>query len=137
MKRPVPVILPSILLLLACAACGPSGAETASAPGVHAQETSSAALSTPQWVSTGSALRTRNGGKATQLASGKVLITGGYSGGVVQATAELYDPMTGTWSATGSMTSARAGHPRQNQLSRIRARCAAGRRTCPVRRNDR
>jgi hypothetical protein len=43
---------------------------------------------------------------ATLLANGKVLVAGGYSlnilGGIL-GTAELYDPSTGTFSATGSM----------------------------------
>ena len=50
---------------------------------------------------------------ATLLPNGKVLITGGESintGLVPLATAEIYDPFTGTFTATGSMTVARASH---------------------------
>jgi hypothetical protein len=48
---------------------------------------------------------------AILLPSGKVLVVGGVSpGNEVLATAELYDPTTGTWSPTGSMSVARAGH---------------------------
>ena len=43
------------------------------------------------------------------LADGKVLVVGG-SNGVELASAELYDPGTGTWSLTGSMTTTRAAH---------------------------
>ena len=43
---------------------------------------------------------------ATLLPSGKVLVAGGDA----FATAELYDPLTGTWSATGSMSISRFGH---------------------------
>jgi hypothetical protein len=47
---------------------------------------------------------------ATLLPSGKVLVAGGSTNGDGLASAELYDPVTGTWSATGSMTSARSFH---------------------------
>jgi hypothetical protein len=56
---------------------------------------------------------------ATLLADGRILITGGYGSvqhgnlilqGVVVASAELYDPKTGTFSATGSMSVPREGH---------------------------
>jgi hypothetical protein len=46
------------------------------------------------------------------LANGKVLHTGGYNEGVnvFSAGAELYDPSTGTFAATGNMTIGRSGH---------------------------
>jgi hypothetical protein len=50
---------------------------------------------------------------ATLLLNGKVLITGGYSATAFDApiaSAELYDPSTGAFSATGNMTTARRGH---------------------------
>jgi CSLREA domain-containing protein len=48
----------------------------------------------------------------TLLATGKALITGGQTGtGVPLASAELYDPATGVFAATGTMATARrAGH---------------------------
>jgi N-acetylneuraminic acid mutarotase len=50
---------------------------------------------------------------ATLLADGKVLVAGGVADNREEealASAELYDPNTGTWSATGSMTRPRAQH---------------------------
>ena len=49
---------------------------------------------------------------ATLLATGKVLVAGGRSitGTAALSTAELYDPTTGTWTSTGSMTGARRLH---------------------------
>ena len=44
--------------------------------------------------------------RATLLSSGKVLVTGG-SG---DTSAELYDPATGTWTDTGSMSTERILH---------------------------
>ncbi len=55
----------------------------------------------------------RRGATATLLQNGKVLISGGTTGGaepVGFSSAELYDPATGTFSSTGSMTVKRAGH---------------------------
>ena len=49
---------------------------------------------------------------ATLLADGKVLVTGGFgtSSGDQLASAELYDPATGTWTFTGTLNTARAIH---------------------------
>jgi len=44
---------------------------------------------------------------ATLLPSGKVLVAGGEDNYAALASAELYDPATGRWSPTGSMTMAR------------------------------
>jgi len=47
---------------------------------------------------------------ATVLANGKVLIAGGYDGTEVLATAELFDPATGTFTPTGAMNTPRFQH---------------------------
>jgi N-acetylneuraminic acid mutarotase len=67
------------------------------------------------WSVTGNMIKRRSGHTATLLPNGKVLVAGGCSTGVPGfcdelSSAELYDPSTGTWSATGGMTIGRAGH---------------------------
>jgi hypothetical protein len=48
---------------------------------------------------------------AVVLPGGKVLVAGGTgAGSAILASAELYDPLTGTWSPAGSMSVARYGH---------------------------
>ena len=63
---------------------------------------------------TGSMNTARMGHSGTLLANGQVLVAGGWNGSdlspTVFASAELYDPATGNWSFTGSMTVARTGH---------------------------
>src|SRR5262245_14831761 len=75
--------------------------------GVPAQNPSDAS-----WTPTGSMATDRYIHTATLLPSGKVLVAGGYSLHVVGIlrSAELYDPATGIWAATGEMTIERAGH---------------------------
>src|SRR2546422_922359 len=47
---------------------------------------------------------------ATPLPHGRVPVAGGYGGGSFLASAEIYDPASGTWSPTGSMATARYYH---------------------------
>jgi hypothetical protein len=66
------------------------------------------------WSSTGNLSSPRYAPTATLLPNGKVLVAGGV---VVfgppeesTASAELYDPVAGTWSSTGNLATARSGH---------------------------
>ena len=70
---------------------------------------------TGTWLATGSMVAPRTGTTATLLPDGNVLVAGGLPGGnpgegVALASAELYHPGTGTWTATTSMSAPRADH---------------------------
>jgi N-acetylneuraminic acid mutarotase len=73
---------------------------------------------TNSFTPTGALLTGRYAHTATMLANGKVLVSGGFggpgstiqSGGAALASAEIYDPTAGTWTATGSMNSPRMNH---------------------------
>ena len=56
---------------------------------------------------TGSMTTERGAHAASLLASGKVLVAGGSNPGSVLSSAELYDPASGQWTTTGSMTTPR------------------------------
>ncbi len=65
------------------------------------------------WSVTGSMITARTGLTATLLPDGEVLVAGGAENcndNPAFSCAELYNPTTGVWSATGSMVSARAWH---------------------------
>jgi Galactose oxidase, central domain len=66
------------------------------------------------FTTTGSLTEQRAGKTATLLSDGRVLVTGGYdctsSEGGISASAEIYDPATGTFTATGAMEDARQFH---------------------------
>jgi hypothetical protein len=59
---------------------------------------------------TGNLITARNKHTATLLPNGKVLVAGGTNSGSYLATAELYNPATGTWSVTGSLATTRIHH---------------------------
>jgi N-acetylneuraminic acid mutarotase len=70
--------------------------------------------STGAWTVTGSMNYSRSFFTATLLNNGKVLVAGGEGclpgGTTTNSSAELYDPSTGTWTVTGSMTTPRQFH---------------------------
>ena len=63
-----------------------------------------------QFEQTGSLHDARYWHTATLLPNGKVLVAGGYDHSGTLASAELYDPASGTWTTTGSLTTARDSH---------------------------
>jgi N-acetylneuraminic acid mutarotase len=69
-----------------------------------------------KWTTTGSMAEARSDHTATLLPNGKVLVVGGFGADtqgtftMQLATAELYDPASGTWSATGNLAKGRYGH---------------------------
>jgi hypothetical protein len=69
---------------------------------------------TGQWTATGTMQQGRIYHTATLLPGGKVLVAGGtdsvIDGGQASASAELYDPGTGQWTATASMIKVRGSH---------------------------
>ena len=68
---------------------------------------------TGSWSSTGSLNQARDSHTATLLADGRVLVAGGEGQGSSHgglASAEIYDPATGTWTPTGSLGQAREQH---------------------------
>ena len=57
---------------------------------------------------TGSLNTARELHTATLLPNGKVLVAGGQNNSGYLTSAELYDPASGTWTATGSLNTARS-----------------------------
>ncbi|MDW5596919.1 kelch repeat-containing protein [Conexibacter stalactiti] len=87
---------PAVLVVLALAALSlPPAVAQAAAP--------------PAWQQTGPLTAARVGGTVVALPDGRVLVAGGYPNnpGNTHASAELYDPATGSWTATGSMAAPR------------------------------
>ncbi|HTV24537.1 MAG TPA: kelch repeat-containing protein, partial [Polyangiaceae bacterium] len=68
------------------------------------------ALLDPAWTTTASLSEPRQSFASVRLADGRVLAAGGVSSEAAAplASAELYDPLTGTWAVTGSLDAARS-----------------------------
>ena len=63
------------------------------------------------WSSTGQMTQARSGAAAVLLDNGQILISGGTNGsGIPQATAEVYNPATGAFTALPAMNVPRANH---------------------------
>jgi hypothetical protein len=74
-------------------------------------EVSYPALVDPSWTTTGS-MQARWMQSASRLASGRVLVSGGYNTQTwdIRNSAEVYNPATGTFAATGSLVDYLIGH---------------------------
>ena len=91
------------------------GGMTTNAGGVSVQSSQAELyrLGSHTFVATGSMAQPRSMHTATVLRDGRVLVVGGtdFSDGTNNlATAEIYDPLTGKFTATGSLAQGRAGH---------------------------
>jgi hypothetical protein len=130
-RRTNPWVLVAVVLLLVLAIGGavlvgsgivklPVTVDASASPSSSAHE--SAASSSPvaqvpaSWTATGAMIEARTGHTATQLLDGRVLVAGGVGTQTseffanILASAELYDPGTGQWTATGAMLGIRTGH---------------------------
>jgi len=69
---------------------------------------------TGQWAATGDLTVARTGHTTTllptPLPNGTLLVAGGHGSSGLLTSAELYDPTTGQWTATGDLTVARVSH---------------------------
>ena len=135
-RRSNPWVLVAVMLLLVLAIGGavlvgsgiiklPAVVDVSASPSASTSESASesaAASSSPvapvpaSWTATGDLVEARINHTATQLLDGRVLVAGGVGeqisefGANILASAELYDPDTGQWSATGAMADVRVGH---------------------------
>ena len=87
----------------------------------------------PTWIATGGMTEARTQHTATLLLNGKVLVAGGRIGPNMDGSttsAELYDPDTRTWSATGTMAAARAAAPPRCFTGKVLVAGGGGRTGC-------
>ncbi|MDC0711773.1 kelch repeat-containing protein [Stigmatella sp. ncwal1] len=100
-----PVGTPSVITATVTNAFQRSASQSFSLPGLPA--------CVPGWSGTGSMATVRFNHAMTLMANGKVLVTGGRGSGGSNdylASAEVYDPDTGTWSETAPMAAPRIQH---------------------------
>jgi len=117
MKRPRTIRRVGTVLVLAAFAVAAGIVEPGYCQDRPLPDPGAKALSTaPDWHPTGNLNSSRCGHTATLLASGKVLVVGGSDGECTSIksntldSAELYDPVTGSWSVTGRLKQPRTGH---------------------------
>ncbi|WP_434301324.1 Kelch repeat-containing protein [Corallococcus exiguus] len=107
LKFPLPWLLSGLMLL--SSGCDPTAAGS-TAP--HLAARSDDIVSGME--TTGSMINPREEHTATLLLNGKVLVAGGHRFTSASSTnvqvSELYDPATGSWTASGSMVAARSRH---------------------------
>jgi N-acetylneuraminic acid mutarotase len=84
----------------------PSAADAATVAHFAGKAPATASLG---WTGTGNLITAREYHTATLLASGQVLVAGGYNGRVL-ASSEIYNPSTGAWTGTGNLATAREYH---------------------------
>jgi N-acetylneuraminic acid mutarotase len=108
-----------LVLMAALTGCATGPAGTSGSTSANASESAgasalaSAERETVTWVAVDPMSAARVMHSATVLRDGKVLVAGGFSNGEGAgplASAELFDPTTGSWTRTGDMLQARAGH---------------------------
>jgi N-acetylneuraminic acid mutarotase len=131
-RRRNPWLLVAVMLLLVLAIGGavlvgsgviklPAVVDVSASPSASAQESSDASTSPVEvvpasWTATGEMVEARTFHTATQLLDGRVLVAGGIGTQTseffanILASAEFYDPATGSWTATGPMLGVRTGH---------------------------
>lgn len=78
------------------------------------------------WAAQGTLGQARSNHTATLLLDGRVLVVGGLTASGPTTACEIYNPATGNWSATGSLTTARYDHAATRLLSDGRVLVAGG-----------
>jgi galactose oxidase-like protein/Kelch motif protein len=120
-QRLTSVLVGAALVLTVSGCRGAWASASASVAASATPHASSSASSTPDaspagtWTATGSMIEVRFDHTATSLRDGTVLVAGGFafigdSPDSVRASAELYDPGSGSWTATGDMLGGHGGH---------------------------
>lgn len=126
------MVLVAIAMTIAgCTNSSPFPASSGNGPEASSSASTPAAAAMTAWTATGDMVAARLGHTSTLLLDGRVLIAGGRSGSAdALASAELYEPRTGSWSATGDMIAARAFHT-ATLLADGRVLVAGGRGSSP------
>ncbi len=107
----LPALLAGVVLLSACTSAGPTEPGGGAIATPERSPTAVLAGTPPRGISLGVPMEiARAIHTATRLRDGRVLIVGGSNEQGTEASAELFDPATGRFSATGSMPIPRADH---------------------------
>ena len=113
-----PVPEPSVIAVATASPDATSPSPSGSAAPSASPIPSAAARSTGARIATGTMISPRSNHSAVRLLDGRVLVVGGWIADSSEednrrdlTSAELYDPKTGTWSATGDMLTPHEGFP--------------------------